>query len=45
VTVVASGEGEPVRKGQGIRAVLDGGDVMVGVDRRCDTQVNSMVTP
>jgi hypothetical protein len=32
--VVAGGDGEPVRKGQGIRAILDGGDVMVGIDRR-----------
>jgi hypothetical protein len=34
VTVVAGGEGEPARKGQGARADLAGGDVKVGVDRR-----------
>jgi hypothetical protein len=32
--VVAGGEGEPVRKDQGARADLAGGDVKVGVDRR-----------
>jgi hypothetical protein len=34
VTVVAGSEGKPARKDQGTRAVLAGGDVMVGVDRR-----------
>jgi hypothetical protein len=34
VRVVSGGEGEPAREGQGTRAVLAGGDVMVGVDRR-----------
>jgi hypothetical protein len=32
--VVAGGEGEPAREDQGARAVLAGGDVMVGVNRR-----------
>jgi hypothetical protein len=32
--VVAGGEGELVRKVQGTKAELVGGDVMVGVDRR-----------
>jgi hypothetical protein len=34
VTAVAGGEGEPVRKDQGARRNLAGGDVKVGVDRR-----------
>jgi hypothetical protein len=33
-TVVADGEGEPAREDQGTRAVLAGGDVVVGVNRR-----------
>jgi hypothetical protein len=33
-SVVAGGEGEPAREDQGTRAVLVGGDVMVGVNRR-----------
>jgi hypothetical protein len=32
--VVDGGEGEPAREDQGTKAVLAGGDVMVGVDRR-----------
>jgi hypothetical protein len=34
VMVVAGGEGEPAREGQGVSAGLAGDDVMVGVDRR-----------
>jgi hypothetical protein len=33
-TVAVGGEGEPAREDQGTRAVLAGGDVMVGVNRR-----------
>jgi hypothetical protein len=32
--VVVGDEGEPARQDHGTRAVLAGGDVMVGVDRR-----------
>jgi hypothetical protein len=35
--VVPGGEGEPVRKDQGTRAVLAGGDVMVGDNQRGGT--------
>jgi hypothetical protein len=34
VTVVAGGEGEPAREGQGVSAGVAGGDVMVGVGWR-----------
>jgi hypothetical protein len=37
--VVAGGEGEPAREDQGARAVLAGGDVMVGVNRRGGTMM------